>query len=139
MSTAGYQIITITYTEDGVTKECTININVYESELLEYVYQNEDTFDIFADGAEFKVWAWGGQYGRGQWVEISSINQESKEFVIDLYEDCEGFQIVRLNPNDMPADVYVWGVTAWNQTGTLTLSYWDYYFTFAFVNNGGGN
>ena len=124
MSEAGTQTITLTYVEDGVSKEFTYDITITESaQLVELTYQNDNNFDIFVDGAEFKIWAWGGEYGSGTWVDISSIDQETKTFVFSLYDNCDGFKIVRLNPNDMPIDEHTWGytITAWNQTGNLSL------------------
>ena len=135
MSTEGTKNITITYTEDGVTKECIFTICVITPELVEYTYKNENDWNIFGDNAKFMIWAWGGEYGTGQWVEITSINEETKEFVFSLYENCDGFKIVRLNPDDMPQDMSVWGVTAWDQTGDLTPSFGDigYVISFRFI------
>ena len=139
MSTEGRKAVTVSYTEGGITKEATYYITVYKPvQLVNYTYQNVDTFDIFDASAEFMIWAWGGQYGKGQWVEIDSINRTNKLFNFALSSDCEGFVIVRLNPEDLPTDSDVWGVTAWNQTGTLTpIVLEEGYVTFAFVNNGG--
>ena len=98
-------------------------------------YVNTNDFNIFADNAQFKIWAWGGEYGGGQWVEITSIDVENRTFVFSLYDNCDGFMIVRLNPNKMPEEVDAWGrnTEAWNQTETLFIDAGGRLINFAFV------
>ena len=121
MSQEGRQEVVVTYVEDGITKEFSYYISLTTPITInEYTYRNTDTYDIFEYGAQFKIWAWGGEYGKGQWVEITSINQETKDFVFRLYSNCDGFIIVRLNPDAMPSEIDVWDVQQWGKSGNLT-------------------
>ena len=124
MTEAGTYMVYIIYTVDEEVFETTIDIKVNEvvPQLVTYQYNNIDTEDIYAYDATFLIWAWGGQYGEGTWVEIQRTAR--KNFVFQLYDDCEGFKIVRLNPKYNPLDPeaeWEWNnTTVWGETGNLT-------------------
>ena len=109
---AGEYKLNFSYTENGVTVTAMITITVEAPDPVEveYVYQNTTQNWIANDNATFKVWAWGGEYGEGAWVDVV-FDAEAKTFTFSLYNNCDGFQIVRFNEA---------GEVEWNRTSNMT-------------------
>ena len=125
MNTAGTYTITVSYTENSVTKTADLLINVAAAVVQKKTISmvNNDTVDIFEANARFKIWAWGGEYGDGVWVDVQ-VAEATKSFVFDLYVNCAGFKIVRLNPDYNIADeTWTWNqTTVWGETGDMTIA-----------------
>ena len=87
-----------------------------------YTYRCGNNWDVTSDGAYFKVWAWGGEYGEGTWIDVRTLNRDGIiYFEFNAFNNAEGFKIVRFNPEvELPAD---WpdsiNTYVWNQSGNL--------------------
>ncbi len=51
--------------------------------------------DIYDGGAKVYVWAWGGTYGSGTWVETTKV--AANQLTVKLDNTCTGFKVVRLS------------------------------------------
>ncbi|MCR5505838.1 MAG: hypothetical protein K6F07_02455 [Bacilli bacterium] len=78
------------------------------------------TMNVTADGwdpvqgvEKYAIWAWGGNYGNGQYVVASSINATDNKIVFDMINNATGFKLLRFNPDNLPAN----GSTTWTSTG----------------------
>ena len=69
-----------------------------------------------------KVWAWGGTYGDGQWVDVE-LDEENNIASFELASDCTGFKIVRINPEyrDLEDENWSWRTAVWNETGNMSI------------------
>ena len=125
MDEAATYIITVSYTENGVTKTANLMIVVAAAVVQKKTIRmiNDDSVNIFEANACFKIWAWGGEYGEGAWVDVQ-VTEATKSFVFDLYVNCAGFKIVRLNPDYNIADeTWTWNqTTVWGETGDMTIA-----------------
>ena len=121
MSKPGTYEVVISFTEKGITVSETIEIRVFMNK-VDYAYTNTDAWDITCDNAIIKVFAWGGEYGDGQWIDVSI---EDGVLYFSLYANCDGFKIVRFNPTakDIIPTEGGWpeelNAHIWNQTGNI--------------------
>ncbi|MBR0294652.1 MAG: hypothetical protein IJQ67_01945, partial [Bacilli bacterium] len=121
MSKPGTYEVVISFTEKGITVSETIEIRVFMNK-VDYAYTNTDAWDITCDNAIIKVFAWGGEYGDGQWIDVSI---EDGVLYFSLYANCDGFKIVRFNPTakDIIPTEGGWpeelNAHIWNQTGDI--------------------
>ena len=116
LSKAGYYEFEYTYTEDEVTVYDYIKLTISDNTpaTRRYEFKNTDTWDISVDSAKFGVWAWGGSYGDGQLVPVTHTSRGGTHlFYFNLFADCEGFQIVRLDPA-YNAETFDYESDVWN-------------------------
>ena len=92
--TKAQQDLSISCTVSGVTVSTTVAIGVFRS--FNFTCTNQS--DIDANGAQFAVYAVGGTYGTGGWV---NVNYESRRgsFGGTAYMDADGIYFVRLSPD----------------------------------------
>ena len=133
MSVAGEKTIALSYTaEDEKVYSGSITITVAaeepvdpEPELISYEYINASQNDwIMNNDPLFKVWAWGGEYGGGRWVDVTVEYSEAYNgyvFSFSLYDNCDGFKFVRMDPTvELPPEAFPQDMTkVWNQSQNL--------------------
>ena len=123
MDVPGKADIRVTYDYYGIRFETFVTILIREpASLVDYSLVNDDSFNILSDEAEFKIWAWGGHHDEGQWVDAEAYydeNLEANMLSFSLYDDCDGYVILRLSPDaDVNSPDFSWddGRMVWNQS-----------------------
>ena len=109
MTVVGTNTVTITYAVDGSTYTCSITIKVEAApEEKSIVFYCQNAYEwIVSKNAIFKIWAWGGEYGGGAWIDVDV--EESGYFTafsFDIYENVTGFKILRCKPETEFPDVW---------------------------------
>ena len=95
---------------------------------VNYDLRDNNDWDVLDSGAVFKVWAWGGEYGEGEWLDVNvqgNDRHRRAEFTFEAFSNAEGLKIVRLNPSITELEEFpsTWDATVnsyvWNETGNL--------------------
>ena len=115
------QDLTVSCTENGITVSTTVPIALIKA----FVFECENVSNIEANNATFAVFAQGGIYGVGAWLNVEYKSRD-KSFSGNLYIDAENFYIVRLSP-----DLDVFGSTfydldaegVWNTSESIALDF----------------
>ena len=95
--------------------------------MTNYNYLCTSNFNIESDNAIFRIWAWGGEYGAGTWLDVNvngRFDRETGRYSVSFsaYNNAAGFVFCRINPADaenLPGAPWPEGWQPWNQSGNL--------------------
>ena len=110
---SGDVTLTFSILENG-TKQVAINFVAADEQPTEFTYTlvTTDNWDNLTDAdAEFWAWVWGGDYGDGQWIQLTVDDENHCLYLENINVSATGFKIVRMSPGAEPSFD-----TAWNQS-----------------------
>ena len=71
----------------------------YEPMKTTYFLEVDNDWDVSAGDAVFYAWVWGGEYGEGEWIELTYNDQTHSFALYDILDGATGFKVVRFNPD----------------------------------------
>lgn len=101
---------------------CNFN-EYYEPMKTTYFLEVDNDWDVSANGAVFYAWVWGGDYGAGQWIELTYDDQAHCLTMYEILDGATGFKVVRFNPDAEGIPCFTEDRTIiWNDTGDYTFA-----------------
>ena len=83
------------------------------TELTYKLVSSDNWENLIAANAKFYAWVWGGEYGAGQWIELSVDETNHCFYLENIDVNATGFKIVRMSPEAEPSFD-----TAWNKSAS---------------------